>query len=338
MTEVGDLLGEAAGFGGGCRDGISGRRRVGVLHGGRAAERPERLLPPVTEVHGHVADIRRGADPDGERRRQAGGYRVVGPVSVTPVRGLSVTVSSAVLPATFAVTVVSRDVVSWRSRRAAIVGGTDDAESWPPLVEKVTGTPTSAAPDVSSTRAEICVGSAGGAERLRVGVDQDAFGRGAADQEVLDLARGAAGERGDRRRSALAVRDELDADLAVLGPRFAGSIRPSVVVNDTSVPFCTGVPAPGLLVPGVAVVPLPFGGGVWSGGDPVLDHRRDDLGRAVERTLDAVGNSVMTVPDGASSGTLSQAETNERADERRQKGGKSREAADAEAPVLWYHR
>src|SRR3954462_14844070 len=43
-----------------------------------------------------------------------------------------------------------------------------------------------------------------------------------------------------------------------------GSIRPIVVVNDTSVPFCTGVPAPalvvlvgaagGVVVPGVPVV------------------------------------------------------------------------------------
>ena len=47
---------------------------------------------------------------------------VVGPVMLTPVRALRLTVTVAVLPATFAVTIVVRVAVRRRSRHAARVG------------------------------------------------------------------------------------------------------------------------------------------------------------------------------------------------------------------------
>jgi hypothetical protein len=89
-------------------------------------------------------------------------------------------------------------------------------------------------------------------------------------------------------------------------------------VNVTSVPFWTGVPAPGLLVlpPGVVVppfVPPLVGGGVGVAVVPcsitVAMISVDPFAGIVV----AAGNSVMTLPDGASSGTLSQAAANERA-------------------------
>jgi hypothetical protein len=85
------------------------------------------------------------------------------------------------------------------------------------------------------------------------------------------------------------------------------------VVNDTSVPFWTGVPAPGVLVPpGVGVVPLPpLAGGVGVCVVPfsmtVATMSTDPLAGIVV----AVGKIVMTLPEGASRGTLSQATANE---------------------------
>jgi hypothetical protein len=89
------------------------------------------------------------------------------------------------------------------------------------------------------------------------------------------------------------------------------------VVNETSVPFWTGVPAPvlpELVVPvGGVPVPLPV---PLVGGAAVVPFSMTVATISVDPlagTVVAVGNSVMTVPDGASSGTLSQAATNERA-------------------------
>jgi type II secretory pathway pseudopilin PulG len=101
----------------------------------------------------------------------------------------------------------------------------------------------------------------------------------------------------------------------------AGSIRPSVVVKLTTVPLCTGVPAPGELVvvvpgvvgvvgePGVVGVVGVVGVLVVPFSITVATISMDPL----TGTTVAVGKSVMTEPDGASSGTLSQAAANERA-------------------------
>jgi hypothetical protein len=80
---------------------------------------------------------------------------VVGPAMVTPVRGFNRTVTSAVLPATFAVTLASRLVVSDTLAVPEASVSADDAESVPLSVENVTGTPATGEPDTSSTRADI---------------------------------------------------------------------------------------------------------------------------------------------------------------------------------------
>ena len=93
-----------------------------------------------------------------------------------------------------------------------------------------------------------------------------------------------------------------------------GSIRPSVVVKETSVPFWTGVPAPAVVVvvvPVVPVVPVPVVP-VPLVPDP-LDAVATPFSITVAMistlpstgTVDAPEKSVMTVPVGASSGTLS---------------------------------
>src|SRR5258706_2287918 len=89
-----------------------------------------------------------------------------------------------------------------------------------------------------------------------------------------------------------------------------GSIRPIVLVNDTTVPFWTGVPAPGddvavvvagVLAPVVGVVAVvPFSITVATISTSPL-----------RGTLVAAGISEMTLPVGARSGTLSHPETSE---------------------------
>ncbi len=94
-----------------------------------------------------------------------------------------------------------------------------------------------------------------------------------------------------------------------------GSMRPSVVVKDTSVPFWTGVPAPvvvvGVVVPG-GVVPVPsVGGGVAGGGVVVVPCSMTVATISTslfKATVELTGNNVITVPLGASRGTLSHAE------------------------------
>ena len=87
-----------------------------------------------------------------------------------------------------------------------------------------------------------------------------------------------------------------------------GSMRPIVVVNDTRVPLCTGVPLPGVDV--VAPAPgVPVEGG--AGAVPCSITVATISICPLAGTNVAVGNSVITVrAAGASNGTLSQAETN----------------------------
>src|SRR5262245_34015360 len=89
-----------------------------------------------------------------------------------------------------------------------------------------------------------------------------------------------------------------------------------VVVNDTSVPFCTGVPAPGfvvLVVPGVVVVvfPFPAGAGVVAVVPFSMTFATISMSPLIGTTL-AAANSEMTEPLGAVSGTLSQPSVTDR--------------------------
>src|SRR6476661_6014776 len=80
---------------------------------------------------------------------------VVGAARVIPVRGLRLTATVAVFPATFAVTVAFCEVVSSavavpKSSVVAVLGESDPASA-----VNVTATPGTPAPDTFSTRAEI---------------------------------------------------------------------------------------------------------------------------------------------------------------------------------------
>ena len=82
-----------------------------------------------------------------------------------------------------------------------------------------------------------------------------------------------------------------------------GSIRPIVVVKETSVPFCTGVPAPAVVVVVVPVVPVPFPFQCRASAGPV-DAVATPFSITVAMistlpstgTVDAPGKSVITVP------------------------------------------
>ena len=79
-----------------------------------------------------------------------------------------------------------------------------------------------------------------------------------------------------------------------------GSIRPTVVVKETSVPFWTGVPAPVLDVV-VPVPPVPPGAVPFSITVAMMSTW------LLSETVLVTGSNVMTLPVGASNGTLSQA-------------------------------
>ena len=98
-----------------------------------------------------------------------------------------------------------------------------------------------------------------------------------------------------------------------------GSIRPIVVVNETSVPFCTGVPAPAVVVLVVVVgVPgVPFAPGVVGVvGAPDATPFSITFATISISLLSGIvlelANSVMVEPVGARSGTLSHASAEER--------------------------
>jgi type II secretory pathway pseudopilin PulG len=90
----------------------------------------------------------------------------------------------------------------------------------------------------------------------------------------------------------------------------AGSIRPIVVVKVTTVPLCTGVPAPGdeVEVGVVGVVGVPGVVGVLGAAavDPCSMTVATISIDPFEGTVVAVPKMVMTLPVGANSGTLSQ--------------------------------
>ena len=167
--------------------------------------------------------------------------------------------TSAVFPMTLAVTFAAREVVSvvLAIRVPSVMA--DELESAPASVLNVTGIPARPNPDTSSTRAVI-VDVPLRAERLRTRADEHAFGSGAADLQILQLARGSP-------ENAVIVAVPLwpaEMNFTRTWPLFVraslGSMRPIVVVNETSVPFCTGVPAPAVVVvvvPVPSVVPVP---------------------------------------------------------------------------------
>lgn len=85
-----------------------------------------------------------------------------------------------------------------------------------------------------------------------------------------------------------------------------GSIRPIVVVKVMSVPFCTGVPPPVRVVVVVPVpVPVPVAAGAW----PFSITVAMMVISLFRETVFVVAISVMTLPVGARSGTLSHAAT-----------------------------
>ena len=87
----------------------------------------------------------------------------------------------------------------------------------------------------------------------------------------------------------------------------AGSIRPIVVVKVTTVPLCTGVPAPGdELDVGVVGAAAPPPGVVGAVVEPCSMTVATISIEPLEGTVVAVPKIVMTLPVGASSGTLSQ--------------------------------
>src|SRR5947207_3668804 len=185
---------------------------------------------------------------------------VVGPEIVTPVRGFSPTVTSAVFPATLAVTLAVRDVFRTVCALPSASVVDDDADNVPLSVVNVTGMPARPEPDPSSTCAvivelpptgpSVCglalitTRSTAALPTLRFSSLPDAPPENAVTVAVplwllvMSLTR----------TWPLLVRASL------------GSIRPSVVVNETRVPFCTGVPAPAVdvdvgVAAGVPVVP-----------------------------------------------------------------------------------
>ncbi len=85
-----------------------------------------------------------------------------------------------------------------------------------------------------------------------------------------------------------------------------GSIRPIVVVKVTTVPLCTGVPAPGVEVEVVGGVVPPLAGGVVVLAVPCSMTVPTISIDPFDGTVAAVANSVITLPVGARSGTLSQ--------------------------------
>ena len=118
----------------------------------RAADRPEGAALAVSEINDHVAHVAVLPTPTVNVAGTPAEMGVVGAVSVTPVRGLSRIVVSAVFPATFAVTfasrVVSVEVATPLASVMAVVG-----DSVPLSVENVTRRPDSAAPVAFSARA-----------------------------------------------------------------------------------------------------------------------------------------------------------------------------------------
>src|SRR5687768_8152926 len=82
----------------------------------------------------------------------------VGGVILMPVRGLNVTIVVAVLPAAFAVTVASCDVVNVVAAVPLESVITELGLTVPLVVVNVTGTAASPTPLTSSTRAEIVLG------------------------------------------------------------------------------------------------------------------------------------------------------------------------------------
>ncbi len=241
---------------------------------------------------------------------------VVGPVMLTPVRALRLTVTVAVLPATFAVTIVVRVAVRLVLATPLESVVADPAPSCPWSAVKLTGTPGSPAPVTSSTRAAISVVPPDGGSTPGVAVSST---RSAAAVPT-------------RRFSSLPDAPPENAVMVAvpLWPlemkrtrtwpfrvrASAGSIRPSVVVKVMTVPFCTGVPAPDddVEVGAVGVVGVPGAGVVGVVGVVAVVPFSMAVATIsmspLSGTVFDVAKIEMTVPPGARSGTLSHAEVN----------------------------
>ena len=233
----------------------------------------------------------------------------VGGVTLMPVRGLSVTVAVAVLPAALAVTVASWDVVNVVAAVPLESVMTVPGLTVPLVVVNVTGTAASPTPLTSSTRADTVLGPPehGSACGLAVNNMWSAPAEPTFRFSILP-------EAPPEKAVIVAVPlCPFAKNVTRAWPLFvrasAGSIRPIVVVKVTTVPLCTGVPAPGdedeVGVVGVVGVPGVVG---------VLGAVVDPCSMTVatisidpfDGTVVAVANSVMTLPVGARSGTLSQ--------------------------------
>ena len=241
---------------------------------------------------------------------------MLGPVMLTPVRALRLTVTVAVLPATFTVTIVVRAAESVVLATPFESVSAEPAPSCPWSAVNATGTPEMPAPLTSSTRAVISVTPPEGGRTAGVAVSSTRSAAAVPTRRFSSLADAPP-------ENAVIVASPLwpfEMKRTRTWPLFVrastGSIRPSVVVKVMTVPFCTGVPAPvddvDVGVVGVVGVPGVVGGGVV-GVVAVVPFSMAVATISISPltgTVFEVAKIEMTVPPGASSGTLSHAERN----------------------------
>ena len=156
------------------------------------------------------------ADPHGERHRipAADGSRRA-TARVTPVRGLRLTVTSAVFPATLAVTFAVRVIRRRNAGDSALIGRRGGAREGGGIRGERDCDARNAGPGyVLHARRDDRRAAIRG-ERLRRRADEEAFGRRGADPQILQLPGGPSGERRDRRGPALTARNESHPHLTV---------------------------------------------------------------------------------------------------------------------------
>jgi type II secretory pathway pseudopilin PulG len=239
---------------------------------------------------------------------------VVGPARVIPVLGLRLTVTSAVFPATLAVIFAVREIsaVTLAVPVSSVVA--EELDRLAVSVVNATATPGTPDPATSSTRAEIVVVPPLGGSVCGVAL---MMSRSAA---ALPTFRFSSFPDAPPENAVIVAVPlwPLEMNLTRTWPLVVlaslGSIRPIVVVKETTVPFCTGVPAPALVVDvGVVGVPVPVPG--VAGGAAATPFSMTVATISISPlsgTFVAAGNSVMIVPVGARRGTLSHAAANER--------------------------
>lgn len=249
-----------------------------------------RPLPKLTTTLESVAPVL------GVTVNETGAPTVCAPLgtdSVTVVAERAVMAAVPALPPAVAVTVALSVVESVVVATPRALVTADVAANVPAVVVNATGTPTIGLPEASSTRADtVTVPPEAG---TLVGAALTSTRSAAAAPMVTSSVLLAPPENA----VSVALPDRPSAiSLTVTLPLFvrasAGSILPRVVVNDTSVPLWTGVPEPAVALAPVPVEPFSMSTATTSV-EPLI-------GNVLE-----VDTRVMTVPAGASSGTLSQA-------------------------------